>query len=126
MESKKVKEMLETIEAIIQVKVDPSNPEEIIGHLNEVCAIQSNASYCQAEAERLLSQRMMELVEKVEYRSMTATDKKFLFTGKCRDLTFLVTYSERLSRNLSHKIDGLRSMLSFLKAEMDRSAYQTH
>lgn len=118
--------MLETIEAIIQLKIDPSNPEEIIGHLNEVCAIQANASYCQAEAERLLAEKMCELVEKVEYRSMTATDKKYLFGGRCKDFNFTVTYAERLSRNISHKIDALRSMLSFLKMEMEQSKFQTH
>lgn len=126
MDIQTVEEMLKVIETIIQLKVDPSNPDEIVGHLNEICAIQANASYCQAEAQRLLADQMAELVMMPIYGGLSATDKKILFAGKCRDLNFLVTYAERLSRSISHKIDALRSMLSFLKMEMEQSKFQTH
>lgn len=103
----------------IDQTIDQTNADEVMGKLNELSALQSNASHCMALAEMVYNQKIMELVTQGEFSRLSATDKKYVFAGRAKKEAYFMTLSERLSRSLSHRLDALRSILSFIKAEME-------
>ena len=118
---------LESLEALtnqigdaINEQIDQTNPDEVMVKLNELSALQSTSSHCMAMAEMVYNQKIMDLVQQAEYSKISATDKKYIFLGKAKSEIYFVTLSERLSRSLSHRLDALRSILSFIKAEMEQ------
>lgn len=110
----------------ISQDIDQTNGDEVIGKLNELSALQSTASHCMALAEMTRDNKLMELAQDGQYAKMSATDKKYIFYGKAKTETYYHTLSERLTRSLSHRLDALRSILSFMKAEMQHIDSQTH
>lgn len=124
---------LETLEQLtdligkaISQEINQNDGDEVVGKLNELSALQSTASHCLALAETTRDLKFMQLAQDNEYSKMTATDKKWIFLGKARNETYYLTLSERLTRSLSHRLDALRSILSFMKAEMQHINSQTH
>jgi hypothetical protein len=61
----------------------------------------------------------MKLTEDNQWARLTATDKKMVFAGRAKDEIYYVTLTERQNKALTHSIDGLRSMLSYLKSEVN-------
>lgn len=110
----------------ISQDIDQTNGDEVVGKLNELSALQSTASHCLALAESTRDLKFMQLAQAAEFSKLTATDKKWIFLGKAKDETYYLTLSERLTRSLSHRLDALRSILSFMKAEMQHIDSQTH
>lgn len=118
-----LKLLLTTIESIIDVAVNPENGEAISMKLSELVALQSTSSYSVALAEKLYNVRMGRALASMG--QMSATDKKLTLSGILADEQYWKTYSERLNAGLTHAIDGLRSMLSFIKEERKNSGYHT-
>lgn len=121
-----LKQLTDQIGNAISQDIDQTNGDEVVGKLNELSALQSTASHCMALAEATKDQKMMELALDQQYSAMSATDKKYVFFGKAKKETYYHTLSERLIRSLSHRLDALRSILSFMKAEMEHINSQTH
>lgn len=109
----------------IEQRIDPDNPDEVIGKLTELCSLQSNATYAYALAEQLYNVKIGELVQKPEHSKLTATDKKMLFAMLAKEEIHYMTLNERYIRNLSHSIDSLRSVLSWKKMELEQARYQS-
>lgn len=121
-----LEQLTDKIGSAISQDIDQSNGDEVIGKLNELSALQSTASHCLALAESTRDLKFMQLAQDAQYSKMTATDKKWIFLGKAKDETYYMTLSERLTRSLSHRLDALRSILSFMKAEMEHLNSHTH
>lgn len=126
MSLRELEQLTDQIGAAISQEIDQSNGDEVIGKLNELSALQSTASHCMALAETVYNQKIMDLVTDHAYSKMSATDKKYIFLGKAKNEGYYVTLSERLTRSLSHRLDALRSILSFMKAEMEHLNSQSH
>lgn len=120
-----LKELTNLIGKAISQSIDKDNPAEVTGKLAELSALQSTSSHCMALAEMVYNEKLMELVTDAEYSKLSATDKKYIFLGKAKQEGYYVTLSERQSRSLSHSLDALRSILSFMKSEMENLKNQT-
>lgn len=120
----RVKVFTKQIGESISETVDKDNPDELTGKLQELSALQATASYTLAMAEQLQNERLAELLLDAKYQKLSATDKKMLFAGLAKTEIYYVTINERYSRNLSHAIESMRSILSFKKSEMEQSRYQ--
>jgi vacuolar-type H+-ATPase subunit B/Vma2 len=121
-----LEQLTDQIGKAINQDIDQTNADEVMGKLNELSALQSTSSHTMALAEMVYNQKIMDLVKDSEYSKLSATDKKYIFLGKAKMEAYYVTFSERLSRSLSHRLDALRSILSFIKAEMEHLNSQTH
>jgi vacuolar-type H+-ATPase subunit B/Vma2 len=126
MSLKTLEELTNQIGEAISQDIDSTNAAEVSGKLNELSALQSNASHCMALAESTRDQKIMDLAIELQYSKLSATDKKYIILGKAKDESYYYTLSERLTRSLSHRLDALRSILSFIKAEMEHLNSQTH
>lgn len=122
---KQIKRLSDMIGNAIGENIDRDNPDELTGKLMELSALQSNATHAYALAEQAYNDRIAELVQKEEYKRLTATDKKMLFAGLAKEEIYLLTTCERHIKNLSYSIEALRSALSWKKTELEQSRYQT-
>jgi vacuolar-type H+-ATPase subunit B/Vma2 len=121
-----LEELTDVISKAISEEIDSTNPAEVSGKLNELSALQSTASHCMALAESTRDQKMMELAHDLQHSKLSATDKKYIILGRAKDETYYLTFCERLTRSLSHRLDALRSILSFMKSEMEHLNSHTH
>lgn len=113
----RIKEMTISIGKCLSQKVDPSNPDEINGKLEEITAMLALSSHCVALSEQIYNQKIMQLSESEEHKGKTATDKKLIFGGLASEEIYYMTLSERQNKGLTHRADALRSILSYMKSE---------
>jgi hypothetical protein len=114
-----LKVICDQIGTAIALDIDKDNPSEIIGKINELTCLLSTSSHAVAVAEMVYSEKLMNLTEDNRWTKLTATDKKMVFAGRAKDEIYYVTLTERQNKALTHSIDGLRSMLSYLKSEVN-------
>jgi len=102
----------------LALPIDQSNPAEILGKLNDLTNLLSTSSHAVALSQQIYANKIMTLTEDSQYLKLSATDKKNIFAGRAKQEGYYVDLCERQSRSISHAIDALRSMLSYLKSEM--------
>lgn len=112
-----LKNICQQIGAAISLEIDKSNPDEILGKLNSLTSLLGTSSHAVALAESLYAEKLMQLTEDNMWSKLTATDKRMVFAGRAKTEAYYVTLTERQNRALTHGIDALRSMISYLKAE---------
>lgn len=105
------------IQAKLDVQVDVSAPGLIMDKISELTNLLGLSAECYAWSERFYNEKLGELVLDKNYKNLTATDKKMLFASLASKEILAHTHAERLNSGISHAIDGLRSLLSFLKEE---------
>ena len=113
----RLKKLTDEISRCLSLKVDRDNGDEISGILQEFILIQDKASEAMALASMVYAEKMAELYEDEKYSKLSATDKKIVCQGRAFIEIYFVTLTERLSRSISHGIDGYRSILSDLKEQ---------
>ncbi len=111
-------------EAISQ-EIDRDNPDELIGKLQELAALQSTASYALALAEQLYNTKIASFLVSGLYAKYSATDRKLVFSELAKDELFYYNLIERYTKNISYSIESLRTMISYMKVEFEKSRYQT-
>lgn len=112
-----LKKLTDEISSCLSLKVDRDNGDEISGILQEFILIQDTASEAMSLASMVYAEKMAELYEDVAYSKLSATDKKMVCQGRASKEIYYVSLTERLSRSISHGIDGYRSILSDLKEQ---------
>lgn len=120
MNLEKLKELSDQIGKAIALQIDETNPAEITGKLNELTNLLSTSAYAVALSQMLYSQKIQELTESNQWAGLSATDKKMIFSGRAKQEGFYVSLSDRQNSGLVHGIDALRSLLSYLKTELER------
>lgn len=113
----RLKKLTDEISRCLSLKVDRDNGYEISGILQEFILIQDKASEAMALASVVYAEKMAEIYEDEKYSKLSATDKKIVCQGRVSVAIYFVTLTERLSRSISHGIDGYRSILSDLKEQ---------
>lgn len=102
----------------LALRIDESNPAEILGKMNELTNLLATSSHAVALAEMIYGEKLMKLTEDAQYLKLSATDKKMIFAGRAKNEIYYVTLTERQNKSITHSIDALRSMISFLKSEL--------
>lgn len=123
MQSQKI--LITQIGDAIGQTIDRENPDEVLGKLQELASLQSTASYCLATAKELHNRKVANLLVSGLHKDYSATDRKLIFLELAHEEVFLQNLIERYVANISHSIESLRSILSFMKHELDQSRYQT-
>ena len=103
----------------LALPIDQSNPDEILGKLNSLTGLLPTSSHAVAVAEFIYGEKLMQLTLDNQYSKLSATDKKMIFAGRAKNEIYYVTLTERQNKSITHSIDALRSMISFLKSEME-------
>lgn len=119
-------ELKKTVDSINELIVkqlkqtaDKTDPDGLVGKISELTSLIPSSAQAVAVSEMIYNEKIGELMENEQFSKMSATDKKLLFQGKASKEIALMTYSERLNKGITHAIDGYRSILSFVKSEME-------
>lgn len=119
-----LKKNIEAINQVLDLKIDRTNPEEVMGKLNELASILSLSATTVALAESSYNEKIGQLADDYSTAGISATDRKMIFQGKAKDEIYYMTLSERQNKAITHACDSLRSILSFVKEEMRNNNYQ--
>jgi hypothetical protein len=114
-----IEKQCDQISRLMTQEYDRENGQEVSGKISEFNSLLATSATLVATAEMVYNERLGRLAETYQDRSISATDKKNIFAGKLTKETYFVTLTERLNRALTHSIEGLRSQLSFIKAEVN-------
>lgn len=112
-----VKKLTDEISKCLALKVDRDNGDEVSGILQEFILIQDTAAEAMALSTMVYADKIAELYASPAFEGLSATDKKMVINGRASKEVYYVTLAERLSRSISHGIDGYRSILSDIKAK---------
>jgi len=102
----------------LAMEIDHSNPAEILGKLNELTNLLPTSSHAVALSEMIYAGKLSELINSTQYAGYSATDKKMVFGGRAKTEIYYVKLADRQNASLVHAIEALRSMLSYIKAEL--------
>ena len=126
-----------TVEAIQEIA--PNDTNKMVEYLSQITSVQSLCSETQASVKYYLLRLQGEVLdamlrtqiegyknkmgETIMLNIPPTTAKMFAHT-RCKDYEYLYEKIERLSRNVSHTIDSVRTMISFAKSELNNAQYQ--
>jgi 16S rRNA C1402 (ribose-2'-O) methylase RsmI len=120
MTSAEIETNLAHIQEQLAVQVGIESPTCILEKLNNLTNLLGMSAEVLAWSEKIYNEKLMEVTLMKQYKDLSATDKKMVFAGILSNEILQHTKAERLNKALTHSIDGLRSMLSFLKEEVKR------
>lgn len=125
---KKLKQIDESVENMVGIceqianslalEIDRENPEEVMGKMNELMNLLPSSAHAVSLAEMIYSEKIMQLTLDEQFRGLSATDKKYVFTGRAKREGYFVTLTERQNKALVHAIEGLRTIISYIKEQM--------
>lgn len=119
-----LKQAVKEIRSVIEIEVDNENYPELQEKINKLSVISATAASAQATAKKLKNIKERELIRRLPEDFGASMQAKWL-DAECFEENGMLVYCERLSASVSHSIDGLRSILSFQKADMENSKHQT-
>lgn len=126
-----------TIEAVNEIST--TDTAAMMEYMATITSIQATASETQAsikywllnEQGKVLDKMLKSQLDGVELKQggnaklvLPPTTAKMFAHTRCKEWEYLYEKIERLSRNVSHSIDSVRTMLSFAKSEITNSHYQ--
>lgn len=118
-----LRKTVDTINSIIakslRESADKTDPDGLAGKISELASLIPSSAEAVAVSEMIYNERIGELMDDGKYSGLNATERKLIFQGKASKEIALMTYTERLNKGISHALDGYRSILSFVKSEME-------
>lgn len=122
MDKQLIRESLAMIEKVIDSPLDESNGTAVKAKINELLALMGLCSRCMVKSKTILRLKQREVLggyyEKNELKEIPPSILKDLVFTRTSEEEELFLLSERYNANIVHQIDGLRSILSYLKSEM--------
>lgn len=113
------KEVARQIKVALETDTNSSNPVELIEKIKELSLLTASAAALQANAKKNLLKKELELIKEYQKATMPPSVLMRMITAETYEESSWLVYSERLNAGMTHALDGLRSSLSFLKAEME-------
>lgn len=126
MTTEQILKLQEEIETVISAHIDPGNGHQVKDKLQTLSALLSIGSICIVESKRIMLKKRGEWLRKHAERVSTysPTIAKEYANTACIDEEMLFVKCERNYSALVHSIDALRSIISYLKIELnDAQAY---
>lgn len=114
-----LKEICDQIEKVISLSIDKDNPDEITGKINDLTCLLATSSHSIALSKMFHGKKLQEFTQDNTFSKYTATDKKNIFNGLYEKECYYVDYTIYLNKAIVHTIDGLRSIISYKKSEIN-------
>lgn len=125
-----IKKVKENLKAIRQALDRPVSPDDLIGvqeKLIDLIEITGLASYTEGITkscyESELSEALELLLQDPDNAKSGSNNIMAIAKGKVANYLGALSYSERLGRNISHAMDGLRTIISLQKEEMSQNKW---
>lgn len=114
-----VKGYCDKVGKALSQEIDINNHNEVLGKINELTALLALSSHAVAVSEMIYNAKLGSLIESKVYASNTPTEKKLLYNAKCKDEIYFMTLSAEQNKALKYRSEGLRTVASYLKTEME-------
>lgn len=112
---------------LISCELDSKAPdiEKQVRKLSHLTSLMGTSSECVSEAKAGLGRKKADkinaLISNGEYEKYSPTVLKEIINADCVDEQELFDLAERLNASLVHSIDGIRSIISLYKTELEKS-----
>lgn len=97
-----------------------NDPVLLMDKIKELSALTATAAALQANAKKNLLKKELEIIEKYQSADMSPSLLIKKINAECFEEAAWLTYAERLSAGITNTIEGCRSVLSFIKSEMEQ------
>lgn len=114
-----IKEMAKQIADALAEEVDRSNPDEVAGKIDELRQLTANAASIKANAKKQLLKKEREVLEQYKGSKIQASILMRTISAECFEEEGWYVYCDRLNAGISHALDGMRSILSWMKTELE-------
>lgn len=121
MDIQTIRTSLDSIRKIMDERVELANPTGVAEKLESLSAMVGLSAECVANARKQYDLKLMYLAKSVAYKSYSATDKKMIFAGEASEEIYLVNYAEAINKDLHYCIESLRTLISYLKEELNQT-----
>lgn len=122
-----LKKNCDAVRKVIEQEVLQEDPDSLVGKLHDLVNIKGLSANNLANA-RILWSEALEFFYTVQMnedgtlpKSIQATVLKELVKAKAGKFESLYEYAERLDKGVSYAIEGLRTMISLYKTELEES-----
>lgn len=100
-----------------------NEPTELTERLATLMTYMSRSGEMLAQAKKLLRVKKTSEINKTiiaiaKQEHLSASVQNALLDSICEDESYLVDWIDRINRTCTHQIDGIRSLLSYVKEEM--------
>ena len=117
---------LTTEAANIQAYLDittSNDPIELTERLSALMTYMSRSGEMLAKAKKMLRTKKTSEINKTiiaiaKQEHLSASVQNALLDSICEEESYLVDWIDRINRTCTHQIDGIRSLLSYVKEEM--------
>jgi len=117
----RVKTNIKAIREVLDDNIEPDDLLSVQHKLNQCINICGLAAETKAGANELLHLSRFKAVDEGRVNmKLPASVLKQAIDGSCHEEIGIYTEADRLNAFLSHSIDGLRSMLSMIKAQLEK------
>ena len=122
MDQEAIKKEAQEIQGYLDIACS-DDPTEIAERISILMSYMSRSGFMLAEAKKYLRRKKTQEINKTiiaiaKASHLSATVQNALLDSICEEESFLVDWLDRLNRGCTHQIDGLRSLLSYMKEEI--------
>jgi len=114
-----IKKNLDIIREIMDIKVVLDNPTGVAEKLENMQGMAGLSAECIAWARKRYDEKLKFLTMNKAYKDFSPTDRKIIFGGEASEEIFLVNYAESLNKDYHYSIEALRTLISYLKQELN-------
>ena len=113
---------LETMQAFLEAQYSSDIPAAVMDRFNDLAIYMARSGKLKADAEwhynSLVESSLMAALKRAHQQTMSPSTLNKYIESLARDAKYLVTWADRVNRSCTHQHDGLRSVISSLRAEM--------
>jgi hypothetical protein len=112
---------LNAIREVLDSDVMDADIETQKNKLIKLTQLTGLAAESKALAQKLLNMKELEVIKENEGSGITASVLVKKINAECYEEGALLVYADRINSALSHSIEGLRSVVSLYKSELENS-----
>jgi hypothetical protein len=110
------------IQAYLDITVS-NEPTELTERLSTLMTYMSRSGEMLARAKKILRTKKTSEINKTiiaiaKQECLSASVQNALLDSICEEESYMVDWLDRINRTCTHQIDGIRSLLSYVKEEM--------
>ena len=118
--TKRIQEICRLIYDAIEEKISIDVPEEVLGKMSKLQVLLASSAELLANVKKEYGKRELIALDKIDPKLSPSIMKKRL-DAQMAEEQYWLTFADRLNSGLVHSIDALRSNISYLKEELNKS-----
>jgi hypothetical protein len=112
-----IKENLELIKRVLDMKVIPTDPNCLLDKMAMIASVQSLSADTIVFAEKDYNVKLNQVNN--SYSSKSSTERKVIFGEAGKYEIYYQSLAERYNKEIHYQIDILRTLISYIKKDFD-------